>query len=473
MEAIKEFIREHPTVFACMLSYYGLFMIYALFRKRINKVVSRLWTGLRGFAKKVWIEIKAYIMSTKHKIYAIFEKGRNKLKVLFKKRKSQIFFFVFYLIYIGFFVFLVIYERMQEADVAFKYIVFPLYFAVPILFSNVFEKMESLVDRLEEQAGLPPRKKRGGSFATENEIKSTTKHIDISQKTYQYAGIPIVYDSGKSAFVEDSESHSLIIGSTGCGKTRRLVLPLINILARTSESFIATDPKGELYSATQETLSKYGFEIRVLNFRNPQLGNSWNPLFLPYRYYCSGDIDKAIELLNDLGISIFSTATGSNDPFWDNSSIDYFIGLALALFEDAKDETEVNFNSIYNMSRIGQRIVGNKRIIEQYFDWRDENSVASISVSGTIYAPNDTRASILSVFHQKIRLFNANKRLSRMLSNNDLDISDIANRKTAVFIIIQDEKSTYHPLASAFLKQTYEELVSIANTRSMANYRTE
>ena len=202
----------------------------------------------------------------------------------------------------------------------------------------------------------------------------------------------------------------------------------------------------------------------MLNFRNPQFGNSWNPLFLPYKYYCSGDADKAIELLNDLGISIFSTKVGNADPFWDNSAVDYFIGLALALFEDAKDETEVNFNSIYNMSRVGERTVGKTRIIEKYFEWRDENSIASISASGTIYAPSDTRGSILSVFHQKIRLFNANKRLSRMLSNSDFDIRDIANGKTAVFIIIQDEKSTYHPLASAFLKQTYEELVSIANT---------
>lgn len=464
MKDIELFVREHYIGILIFLILYYVFLLYWLFHKAIHKKLTTLWGKFNTLLQRTGRSIKASFISAKYKIYSIFEKCGNKVKYLLKKHKGQIFFLLFYVLYIAFFVFLVIFGRMQEADVAFKYIVFPLYFAVPILFSNVFEKIEALVDRIEAQAGISTKRKRGGSFASENEIKSTTKHIDLSQNAYSNAGIPIIYDGGKTAFVEDSESHSLIIGSTGCGKTRRVVLPLINIIAKTSESFIATDPKGELYSATRDALLEQGFQIQVLNFRNPQLGNSWNPLSLPYRSYLAGDIDKAIELLNDLGISIFSTNIGNADPFWDNSAIDYFIGLALALFEDANSEAEVNFNSIYNMSRVGERTIGNSRIIKKYFEWRDENSIASISASGTIYAPTDTRGGILSVFHQKIRLFNANKRLSRMLSNSDFDISDIANKKTAVFIIIQDEKSTYHPLASAFLKQTYEELVRIANT---------
>lgn len=463
MEALKEFYRENQAAIVRLLSCYFIFLYVVLYRKKIIKTITRLRTSFSTFVKRIWRNTKAFVVSTKYKVYSVVESFISKVKKLYKKRKGQIFFLVFYAMYIAFFVFLVIYERMQEADVAFKYIVFPLYFAVPILFSNVFEKLESLVDRIEEQSGISTKKKRGGKFATPNEIKAKTKHIDLAQNTYPYAGIPIIYDGGKRAFVEDSESHSLIIGSTGCGKTRRLVLPLINILAKTEESFIATDPKGELYSATRDTLLAQGFEINVLNFRNPQLGNSWNPLFLPYSYYRAGDTDKAIELLNDLGISIFTTTVGNADPFWDNSAIDYFIGLALALFEDAKDEKEVNFNSINSMSRVGEKAIGGSRIIQKYFEWRDENSIASISASGTVYAPTETRGSILSVFHQKIRLFSGNKRLSRMLSNSDFDISRIASKKTAVFIIIQDEKSTYHPLASAFLKQTYEELVRIAN----------
>lgn len=416
--------------------------------------------------KDIYKKIIASITSAKYSLTARYEKCMKAGKRFFKNRKGRIFFFLFYIPYISFFVFLVILRRMQEADIAFKYLIFPLYFAIPILFKSTFEKLEELTDKLEEQAGIKEKKRKGGNFATDNEIKSVMKRINLSDKKYSYVGIPVIYDGGNNAFVEDSESHSLIIGSTGSGKTRRLVLPLINIIARSSESFIATDPKGELYSSTHEALENNGYNILVLNFRNPLHGNSWNPLHLPYKYYCDGNIDKAVELLNDLGLSIFTSQQSSSDAFWDNSSVDYFIGLALALFEDANSEEEVNFNSIYNMSRIGEQPIGTSRYIVYYFNLHDENSLASISASGTIHAPNDTRGGILSTFHQKIRLFISNHQLSQMLANSDFDFSDIANEKTGVFLIIQDEKSTYHPLASAFLKQSYEELVHLANTNT-------
>ena len=455
--------------------------IYVIFLLCIIRRTHKLAKGrqspiikLSEKIKRIFIKTNSQIISIKYKVISKIEKISNIVRKFFKKSKAQLFFFLFYIPYIAFFVFLVIFQRMQEADVAFKYIIFPLYFAVPILFKSAFEQLEELTDRLEEQADIKNRnKKKGGNFATDSTIKSTMRHLDLSKDVYEFSGIPIIYDGGKNAFVEDSESHSLIIGSTGCGKTRRIVLPLINVLSKKSESFIATDPKGELYSATRDTLEKMGYKIFVLNFRNPLDGNSWNPLHLPYKYYQDGNVDKAVELLNDLGNSIFANKVSGDDSFWSNSSIDYFIGLALALFEDAEREQEVNFNSIYNMSRVGEKVsrvekVGDHarqiRIIEDYFELHGENSLASISASGTVHAPNDTRGGILSTFQQGIRIYNANSGLSKMLANSDFNLFDIVNEKTAVFVIIQDEKSTYHPLASAFLKQSYEELVHMANS---------
>ena len=49
-----------------------------------------------------------------------------------------------------------------------------------------------------------------------------------------------------------------------------------------------------------------------------------------------------------------------------------------------------------------------------------------------------------------------------MLANNDFDMRDIGRKKTAVFIVIQDEKTTYHTLVTIFLKQCYETLISVA-----------
>src|SRR5690606_31409155 len=139
----------------------------------------------------------------------------------------------------------------------------------------------------------------------------------------------------------------LIMGSTGSGKTRRLILPLIKILAKKGESMILTDPKGELYEESASLLMEKGYKIVILNLRNPEKGNAWNPLTLPYKLYKEGS-DKAKELLADLGRSLLHDEK-SDDPFWQNSSSDYFTGLSLGMFEDAQEE-EINLNSISFMS---------------------------------------------------------------------------------------------------------------------------
>lgn len=49
-----------------------------------------------------------------------------------------------------------------------------------------------------------------------------------------------------------------------------------------------------------------------------------------------------------------------------------------------------------------------------------------------------------------------------MLAYSDFKMENIGSEKTIVYIIMQDEKSTYHPLVSAFIKQCYEVLIGTA-----------
>ena len=49
-----------------------------------------------------------------------------------------------------------------------------------------------------------------------------------------------------------------------------------------------------------------------------------------------------------------------------------------------------------------------------------------------------------------------------MLSHSVFDMKDIGKKKTAVFIVVQDEKKTYHSLVTIFIKQCYETLIDVA-----------
>jgi len=298
-------------------------------------------------------------------------------------------------------------------------------------------------------------------WAKADEIKAELKPVNPTAQTSEYAGIPIIND-GKTVWVDDGEYHNLIIGSTGSGKTQLIVFPMVNVLAKKGESMIITDPKGEIYDATANMLKERGYKIIVLNLRDPQKGNAWNPFQMPYKLYKNGNGDKSTELLDDLAINIlYDEKSQSNDPFWEKTSADYFTGLSLGMFEDA-DEDKINLNSINYMSTVGEDKFGGSTYIKEYFNMKDPTKPAYINASSTINSPAETKGGILAVFRQKIKLFSSKENLSEMLSHSDFDMQDIGKQKTAVFIIIQDEKKTYHPLATIFLKQVYETLIDVA-----------
>ena len=263
-------------------------------------------------------------------------------------------------------------------------------------------------------------------------------------------------------WVDNGEYHNLVIGATGSGKSELIVKPMVNLLSKKGESMIITDPKGELYKESAEYLKAKGYNIVTLNFRESERGNAWNPLALPYQLYKAGNRDKAIELLDDVAANILYDPNNKDDPFWERSAADYFSGLALGLFEDA-EESQININSINYMSTVGEeKLAGNSTFSKEYFTSKGESSTAYTYASNTITSPTDTRGSILSVFRQKIRKFCTQENLSEMLSYSDFDMRKIGEEKTAVFIIIQDEKTTYHSLATIFIKQCYETLVDCA-----------
>lgn len=328
---------------------------------------------------------------------------------------------------------------------------------------GLFASVSSMFFEREKGFGITTDKKDKGysRWAKEKEIKEELECVQITQKNSKAAGIPIILND-KEMWVDNGEYHSLVIGATGSGKTQTVILPMVYNLAKARESMIITDPKGEIYEKTSNMLRARGYQILLLNFRDPQNGNAWNPMTLPYEMYKKGNQDKAIELLDDLALNILYDSSNKNaDPFWEKTSADYFSGVALGLFEDAKPE-EININSISLATTVGEEKFGGSTYIKEYFGAKDPASPAAINASSTIMAPNETKGSILSVFKQKVKLFASRENLSEMLSHSDIDLESIGERPTAVFIVIQDEKKTYHSLVTILLKQIYETLISVA-----------
>ena len=306
-----------------------------------------------------------------------------------------------------------------------------------------------------------PKENGYSRWAKDKEIKTAKDvvRIPFEDRVAEVGGTPIIYDKD-SAYVDNSNMHTLVIGATGSGKTAGIVNPTMKHLIKAKESIVITDPKGEIYEDNYKILKDAGYQIIVLNFREPQKGSCWNPYDLPYKYQKEGDYDKANELLNDLATNIVVDGQGQ-DPFWQNAAADYLTGLGLALFQDAPLE-EININSINLMINQGEERYGASTYMKEYYKMQDPTSQVAINMAGTVTTADETKAGIMTVLQQKVKTLAVTRNLSEMLSKNDFDMASIGEKPTALFMIIQDEKTTYHSLATIFIKQCYECLISTA-----------
>lgn len=264
----------------------------------------------------------------------------------------------------------------------------------------------------------------------------------------------------------DTINHTLVLGSSGTGKTMRVVLPYVLSAIKSNENIVVTDGKNKLLNKVYNKLKEKNYEIVTVNMRNPQNSHAWNPLYLPYQYYLNDDLDTCIELLDDLGKNIMMDRLPgeSTDPFWATSSKNMFVGLAIALFEDPETKQDmINLRSIYYMSLKGFERFGGSTFIHQYFKHKPIESRALEYMSSVLNAPNETRGSILSVFYQKLLSFVSKTSFWDKLCENEIDIFHLCSAKTAVFLIFEDEKSESSAFINIFLRQLYEAYIKNSN----------
>lgn len=265
-----------------------------------------------------------------------------------------------------------------------------------------------------------------------------------------------MYDVDK-IYVDNSDSHSLIIGATGSKKTRLLVLPLVHILGYTEESMIITDPKAEVYNRTASMLKNKGYEIIVLNFRNPSTGSCWNPLAIPFEMYKNGNKDRAHEFINDIALNLMLAEKSTKDVFWDYSASDLLFGLILLLFKLHSSDESV---CLYDVLKLRSELFDKDGVVSNdLWEVAKQEMLISHSLMGTVMAPSRTRSSILSTFDQKMRCFVYQDNLIEMMSSNTISMEKFRKDKSVIYLIMPDEKTTYHRLISLFVKQSYEFLI--------------
>ncbi len=294
-------------------------------------------------------------------------------------------------------------------------------------------------------------------WATKDEVAQSSSYIDLNAEHYPAAGLPLISD-GKTAYVDNTDTHSLIFGATGSKKTRLFCMPMVNMFANAGESFIVTDPKGEIYAQTSGLVKKRGYKTVVLNFRDIGKGDMWNPLSIPAEMWKAGLKDEAGSLLADFAAALADKQmTTTKDVFWPESALSIAIANLYVLMEAAQ-EKELNMLSFAKMCAVGA--VDDLRKLH---DMLEPDSVPRLNYQSTICVKAENTVScMMSSLGSMVRLFSINRKLSAMLSDNTFNIRRFGREKTAVYIIAPDEKTTYNFLITTFIKQTYEILIAEA-----------
>lgn len=346
-------------------------------------------------------------------------------------------------------------------------------------------------------------------FQTDEEIGKNYTHVEYTELAQkEIVGIPIkaVEHKGKYTVHFAKNAHTMIIGTTGSGKTTTFINPVVQILSQSAAkpSMLISDPKGELYALHAKSLTDKGYTVKVLDLRNPYNSVRWNPLERPFVFYqrmlhledevtadeenggyiFDGEFynkpedlqsalqvkkqwlfDQVYEDLHDM-ITVLCPITNKNEPIWESGAKNFILAIAIAMLEDSANPelgmTKEKYN-FYNLMKIATNTEDDCAELMKYFQGRGPLSKALSLSKQVLDSADKTRGSYLSTMFDKLNIF-SDLSLCSLTSSNEITFSDMAEQPIALFLQIPDEKETRHTLAAMVLLQAYKELVAKANT---------
>lgn len=314
-------------------------------------------------------------------------------------------------------------------------------------------------------------KRNENSFASEEAITGMCRKVNYSAENWSGGSGINVISNGQVSYIHDTEASTMVVGATGSGKTRRVLLPYTYSCIKEGSSLIINDPKGEIYTHMYDILCKEEYKIIVLDYRNPLRGDRYNPLEHPARLYKQGNTSRAAELFTDISKTIFGAVKSEKDPFWPLTASQYFVGLAELVSENF-DEKLCTLDNIFNIHIQGEDEIvihddgwGRKKEkrMKRFFETNDRKKKNYWKLlCPTVTAPNETRGGITAVFTSTLGDFVLNDNLIDQTSGSTFDIRDLVDSKTALFFITRDEGSVYDRLISTIINQIYQYLIDIA-----------
>lgn len=340
-------------------------------------------------------------------------------------------------------------------------------------------------------------------WATRGEIKKVYKHIPFTpdkwreqarnseKPTYRLTnrrksieeklpqGIIVGCKGGKkktTAMVDTGDVHALMIGAAGVGKTAYWLYPCIEYACASGMSFLSTDTKGDVMRNYGGVAKEYGYNVSVIDLRNPTKSNGNNLLNLVNKYMdlykehpnqlaYKAKAEKYAKIISKTIIlsGAESASFGQNAYFYDAAE-----GILTATILLVAEFCEPQKRHIVSVFKIIQELLvpsekRNKNQFQELMALLPNDHKAKWFAGAALNASDQSMASVMSTALSRLNAFLDSELEQILCFDTEIDAEKFCSEKSAIFIIMPEEAPTTFFMISLIIQQLYREILAVAD----------
>ncbi|MBR5091698.1 MAG: type IV secretory system conjugative DNA transfer family protein [Ruminiclostridium sp.] len=325
-------------------------------------------------------------------------------------------------------------------------------------------------------------------FATKGEVDKTYKHIRYTPELWRNGddlpnadGLIVGCNevAGQmTALVDDADIHTLMIGASGVGKTANFLYPNIEYCCAAGMSFVTSDSKGDLYRNTATIAEKYyGYNISVIDLRNPTRSSGYNMLYLVNKYMDMykehGKLEykaKAEKYAKITAKTIISaggdtSSMGQNAYFYEAAE-----GLITAVILIIAEFCEPEKRHIISVFKLIQDLLAPSNIkgktkFKLLMDKLPSEHKARWYAGAALNSSDQAMNSVMSTAMSRLNAFLDSELEQLLCFDSSIDVEKFCKEKSAIYMVLPEEDPTKYFLISLIFQQLYREMLTIADEK--------
>ena len=284
-----------------------------------------------------------------------------------------------------------------------------------------------------------------------------------------------------TAIVDTADVHTLMIGAAGVGKTAYFLYPNLELACASGMSFISTDTKGDVARNYGTIAAKYyGYNVSVLDLRNPTRSHENNILHLVNKYmdlYLSDKTNLSAKAKAEkyakitaktiINIGGDSSSYGQNAFFYD--AAEGLLASVILLLAEFGDKNQRHIVSVFKLIQdlLAKYQPDPKAKPKLYFsklmDKLPSEHKAKWLAGAALNSADQAMLSVMSTALSRLNSF-LDSELEQMLCfGTAIDAEKFCNEKSAIFIILPEEDQSKYFMVSLLVQQLYREILVIAD----------